>query len=174
MALLPFLSRPLQGVLNWFSTRESYDGRIEENITRSWNEAAGARADAAAAQTTASAAVPGTRTVNGKALSANITLTAADVSAKPSSWAPGIADVTGLQTALDGKATTGAVTSAQSAADAAATAAATADGKAVAAQNTANAAVPAQHGVTGLWLGTQAEYDAIGSKVATVVYVVKA
>ena len=38
-------------------------------------------------------AVPTSRTVNGKALSANITLTASDVSARPSSWMPSASDV---------------------------------------------------------------------------------
>lgn len=50
--------------------------------------------------------VPQARTVNGKALSANISLTAADVGAATTSHAHEIGDVTDLQTALDGKAAT--------------------------------------------------------------------
>ena len=38
-------------------------------------------------------AVPTSRTVNGKALSSNITLSASDVGARPSSWTPTAADV---------------------------------------------------------------------------------
>ncbi|QNN98093.1 hypothetical protein SEA_FEDE_45 [Microbacterium phage Fede] len=37
----------------------------------------------------------------------------------------------------------------------------------------ASGGVVALNGVTGLWLGTQAEYDAVSPKVDTVVYVVK-
>ena len=43
-------------------------------------------------------AVPTSRTVNGKALSANITLTASDVSARPSSWTPSASDVGAVPT----------------------------------------------------------------------------
>lgn len=41
----------------------------------------------------ANAAVPGSRTVNGKALSADVTLSAADVGARASSWTPDAAEV---------------------------------------------------------------------------------
>ena len=41
----------------------------------------------------ANAAVPGSRTVNGKALSADVTLTAADVGARADNWTPDAADV---------------------------------------------------------------------------------
>ena len=41
-------------------------------------------------------AVPTSRTVNGKALSANITLAASDVGARPSSWTPSASDVGAL------------------------------------------------------------------------------
>lgn len=45
------------------------------------------------ASTAAAGAVPATRKVNNKALSADISLTAADVGARPSSWTPTAADV---------------------------------------------------------------------------------
>ena len=43
-------------------------------------------------------AVPTSRTVNGKALSADITLSASDVSARPSSWTPSASDVGAVPT----------------------------------------------------------------------------
>ena len=43
-------------------------------------------------------AVPTSRTVNGKALSANITLSASDVGARPSSWTPSASDVGAVPT----------------------------------------------------------------------------
>lgn len=49
-------------------------------------------------------AVPSSRTVNGLALSSNITLGYADVGAAPSSHNHSISNVSGLQSALDGKA----------------------------------------------------------------------
>lgn len=57
-------------------------------------------------------AVPTTRTVNGKALSANVTLTASDVSAKAGDWKPAAADVS------DSTATGRALMTAATAADA--------------------------------------------------------
>lgn len=70
MALLPFLSRPLQGVRDWFSTRETYDARIEENISRSWTEAAAARSDAGTATTAANAASAAATAADEKATTA--------------------------------------------------------------------------------------------------------
>lgn len=61
------------------------------------------------AQAIAARAVPLTRTVNGQALNANITLTAADVSARVATWVPSWADVTGKPTTLSGYAITDAV-----------------------------------------------------------------
>ena len=51
-------------------------------------------------------AVPTSRTVNGKALSADITLSAADVSARPATWTPSAADVGAVPTSrtVNGKA----------------------------------------------------------------------
>lgn len=60
--------------------------------------------DGKAASNHTHAYVPTSRTVNGKALSANISLTASDVGAAASSHNHTIANVDGLQTALDGKA----------------------------------------------------------------------
>lgn len=78
-------------------------------------------------------AVPTTRTVNGKALSANISLTASDV----------------------GAATTSAVTTAQTTADNAASAAATAQSTATAAQTAANSKAPMYtYGTTDLTAGS--------------------
>lgn len=56
--------------------------------------------------------VPESRTVAGKPLSADVTITAGDVGARPSDWTPAVADIpalpisktSGLQAALDGKA----------------------------------------------------------------------
>ncbi len=53
-------------------------------------------------------AVPTSRTVNGKALSANITLSASDVKARPSTWTPTAADVGALP--IKGGTLTGALT----------------------------------------------------------------
>lgn len=46
-----------------------------------------------------SGTVPATRKINGKALAADITLAAADVGARPSTWTPTAADIGALQTA---------------------------------------------------------------------------
>lgn len=56
--------------------------------------------------------VPTSRTINGKALSSNITLTASDVSARPSSWTPTASDVGAVPTSrtVNGKALTDNIT----------------------------------------------------------------
>lgn len=69
-----------------------------------------------------------------------------------------ISKVTGLQTALDGKAsTTDLDNTFQVATDAA---------------NLAATKTTGLNGVTGVWAGTQAQYDAISPKVATVFYAI--
>lgn len=84
----------------------------------------------------------------------------------PASHTHTVANVTGLQSALDGKAATththaiSGVTGLQSALDAKASTAAV-DGK-----------VTGMNGITGLWAGTQAEYDALPSRLSTIAYIV--
>ena len=61
-------------------------------------------------------AVPTSRTVNGKALSANITLAASDVGARPNSWTPSASDVGAVPTSrtVNGKALSANITLAAS------------------------------------------------------------
>ena len=61
-------------------------------------------------------AVPTSRTVNGKALSTDITLSASDVGARPSSWTPSVSDVGAVPTSrtVNGKALSANITLAAS------------------------------------------------------------